>query len=262
MSVAGGKPFRLQDTGEGRFRVEIPASSQLFAGHFPGHPILPGIAHLAFLEQAGGPLAAIRSLKLRKPVLPGDVLDLALSQPEEDGWVRFELRRTDELVGSGAVQANLRGESGAEPREQTLKTVMEGPAVEALLPHGLPARFIRGVLSADEEEIVCVAEIPLLHPLAEGDRVPAFAGIEAAAQAAAILEALNRSREAPGPRIGYLVGIREARFAAPVLPAGRPLRVAARLRGGAFPLSIYEIAVGDPGREIVTGSISTFLTGS
>ena len=61
----GTHPFRLLATGEeGRFRVEIPAASPLFAGHFPGHPILPGIAHLAIVERALGiPLAAVRSVQ-------------------------------------------------------------------------------------------------------------------------------------------------------------------------------------------------------
>jgi predicted hotdog family 3-hydroxylacyl-ACP dehydratase len=136
------------------------------------------------------------------------------------------------------------------------------PPVEVLLPHAPPARFIRGVVTADEEEIVCVAEIPLLHPLVEGDRIPAFAGIEAAAQAAAILETLTQRRELPGKRIGYLVGVRETHLAAPFLTAGRPMRVAARFQGGAFPLSIYEMTVGNPGDEKVTGSISTFLSGN
>jgi predicted hotdog family 3-hydroxylacyl-ACP dehydratase len=102
----------------------------------------------------------------------------------------------------------------------------------------------------------------LLHPLVERGRLPAFAGIEAAAQAAAVLEALNRRQDSPGPRIGYLAGIRQAHFAVPLLTAGRLLRVTARLQASALPLSIYEVAVGDPGREVVTGSISTFIAGS
>jgi predicted hotdog family 3-hydroxylacyl-ACP dehydratase len=138
----------------------------------------------------------------------------------------------------------------------------EFPAIEALLPHAPPARLVREVIAAAPEEIACAAEIPPLHPFAAGDRLPAFLGIEAAAQAAAVLEALDRRPAAAGPRIGYLVGVREARFLVAYLPPGRPLRVTARRQGSAPPLSVYEIAVAEGSREVVTGTISTFLAGS
>ncbi|HEV8578628.1 MAG TPA: hypothetical protein VGX68_06040 [Thermoanaerobaculia bacterium] len=263
--------FRLRDAGaaEGgrRLSVEIPPESPLFAGHFPGHPIFPGIAHLALASRAlreisgEGSLAAVRALKLRRPVAPGEILELFIGAPAEGGWRRFELRRGEELVSGAALQMGLSEKPPWEPKASAEPATMESPPVETLLPHAPPARFIRGILSSSAEEIVCLAEIPTLHPLVENGSIPTFAGIEAAAQAAAVLEALNRRGDAPGPRIGYLVGVRQARFAAPALTAGRSLRATARLQGRAFPLSIYEIAMGEPDRELVAGTISTFLAG-
>ena len=250
--MSGGAPFLLLATGEeNRFRIEIPAASPLFAGHFPGSPILPGIAHLAIVERAlGTSLGAVRSVKIRRPVAPEETLELSLGSPGEDGWTRFEIRLREGIVSSGAVAAS-RG--GTELEETAaLPDVGELPI---LLPHAPPARLVHGVLEVSAAGIVCAAEVPPSHPLAAAGRVPALLGIEAAAQAAAVLEALARREEDPGPRIGYLVGVREARFAAPSLPTGRPFRVSARLQGSAPPLSIYEIAVD----EAVTGTVSTFL---
>lgn len=250
-------PFQFLDADPGgpgrRFRVEIPAASPLFTGHFPGRPILPGIAHLAFVERAlGAPLAAVRSLKLRLPVGPGETLDLVLFPPGGDGWVRFEVRRGEETVSGGSIAGGA-----ASPGQGEAAGSGSGAAVSpVLLPHAPPARLVTGVIAAAAEEVVCVAEVPPSHPLAAGGRVPAFLGIEASAQAAAVLETLARKEEDPAPRIGYLVGIREARFTAATLPTGTPFRVTARLQGSAPPLSIYEIAAGGE----VAGTISTYLT--
>lgn len=248
-------------TGGRRFAVEVPPESPLFAGHFPGHPILPGIAHLALAEQAlrevsGGDaaLAGVRSLKLRRPVAPGDPLELRIAGPDGDGVARFELRRGGEAASQGVVRVRTGPWTDFEDPPGIDDPGSGFPPPESLLPHARPALLLRAIVEASAEAIVCLAEVPPEHPLAAAGRFPAFLALEAAAQAAAALEALGR-REGSGPRIGYLVGIRDARFAAPSLPAGRLLRVSARLEGGAFPLSVYSAALG----ELVVGTISTFL---
>lgn len=218
-------------------RITIPEGSAFFAGHFPGHPILPGIAHLALVAKALGnpPLAEVRVLKLRKPVLPGDVLDLSLE--ETDGLVKFEIRRGEEAVSNGMVR--IGGEETAVTEAPLCASLPEG-----LIPHSPPARLVW---------TAALALIPEDSPFVEAGRAPAFVGLEAGAQAAALLEALARS--SGEPRIGYVVAIRNARFRTPWLPAGRPLPVTVKPAGSAPPLSIYEVSVGD----VVTGLISTYI---
>jgi 3-hydroxymyristoyl/3-hydroxydecanoyl-(acyl carrier protein) dehydratase len=250
-----------------RFRVEIDPESPLFAGHFPGHPILPGVVHLALIAEAlpavdgaRPAIAEIRAVKLRRPVRPGDALDLMVASPGDGGWSRFELRGEAGTVSGGSVRVGV-ADRRLSPDEVEPPAVPDLPPVEALVPHVPPARFIQRILSAAAQEIVCAAEIPRLHPFAEGGRAPAFLGIEAAAQAAAALEALNRRDHGSGPRIGYLVGIREACLRCRYVPAGAPVPVGVRWQGGAASLSIYELRFGPPGGEAVTGSISTFIAG-
>lgn len=240
-------------------RIEIPAESPLFAGHFPDRPILPGIAHLALVARAlaGAAFLEVRSLRLRRPVGPGDLLALSLEEPDGSGMVRFALHRGEEAVSSGAVRPAPGGWGPVDP-EPVFAEPGDFPPVPALVPHGLPARLVTGVVAADPEGIVCLAEIPPDHPLVEGGRAPTFLGLEACAQAAAVLEALGR-REAPGPRLGYLVGIRDARFETPHLPVGRPLRAAVHLHGSAPPLSMYRATLAGAGGEVLAGTISTYL---
>jgi len=125
-------------------------------------------------------------------------------------------------------------------------------------------RLVRVIVEADVERgrIHCIAVIPGDNPLAAGDRAPAFIGLEAAAQAAAALEAIGRQREpaAAGPRLGYLVGVREATFHAPDLPVAAPLAVTVQAAGSAPPLAVYEVRVEDPdGDLLVTATLSTYV---
>lgn len=86
----------------------VTINESFFQGHFPGHPIMPGVLLLEAMAQTGGVLAmrsaeaegmdikdkviyfmTIDKVKFRKPVLPGD-------------QVRFEL----DLIKS---RSNIRG---------------------------------------------------------------------------------------------------------------------------------------------------------
>lgn len=253
-------------------RVEIPADSPFFAGHFPGHPILPGIAHPLLVARALSPeaetrVAEIQSLKLRSPVRPDDVLDITGTGPGEDGAVRFELRRGSELVSQGALRIASPHWSGLSAVPIPLEQPGTHPPLSALIPHQPPARLIREVLDAAAETLTGVAEIPADSPFVTAGRAPSFLGLEAAAQGAAALEALNRRNDpgelddGSGPRIGYLVSLRNARCHTPWLPAECPFRMTIRLSGSAASLSIYEVSLaGEDGAALVQGTISTYIT--
>lgn len=234
--------------------VEVPEG--FFAGHFPGHPILPGIAHLALVVRAlgGPPLAEVKTLKLRKPVGPGEVLDLALDEG------RFELRRGGETVSNGSIRIGRTGEEDAsvEPAVPAAPATSSYPPPGGLVPHAPPALLVQAVLEASADAISALVRIPEDSPFVQDGRAPAFVGLEAGAQAAAVLEALSRKGEsASGPRIGYVVAIRNARFRSPWLPAGTLLKVSVKAAGSAPPLSIYEIDLGD---GLATGTVSTYIS--
>src|SRR6185503_10870192 len=113
--------------------------SPFFAGHFPGHPILPGIAHLALVAQ-DRPVTEVRNLKLRRPVIPGDVLDLALEEGES-GLVKFELRRGEETVSNGMIRVGRIGGDEIEIEAAALVSSPYPPPSE-LVPHAPPALLV------------------------------------------------------------------------------------------------------------------------
>lgn len=84
---------------EGLLRAEarVPGESTIFEGHFPGHPLMPGVLLIESMAQASGYavltanrfdrmpfLAGVREAKFRSFVEPGDLLDIEASM-EHDG---------------------------------------------------------------------------------------------------------------------------------------------------------------------------------
>jgi 3-hydroxymyristoyl/3-hydroxydecanoyl-(acyl carrier protein) dehydratase len=103
--------FRLLARTEqhGRFAVEIPPDLLWLQGHFPGAPLLPGIAQLlalvldrthALWPELGQPRRVSR-LKFKHPIRPGDQLEVRLERNADE--VRFGLHRGDETCTSGAL---------------------------------------------------------------------------------------------------------------------------------------------------------------
>lgn len=85
---------RLEELEEGK-RVagykNVTINEPFFQGHFPDHPIMPGVLIIEAMAQVGGAYAAVvdeisddqvtyfvgvNNARFRKPVLPGDVLRL------------------------------------------------------------------------------------------------------------------------------------------------------------------------------------------
>jgi 3-hydroxymyristoyl/3-hydroxydecanoyl-(acyl carrier protein) dehydratase len=89
--------------------VQVEPDSLCFQGHFEGQPILPGIAQLGIVLgvlAAQGPaqgLDAVRSLKLKRLVRPGEVLEVRVGWPGGQGLSGFETRAQGEVVASGTV---------------------------------------------------------------------------------------------------------------------------------------------------------------
>jgi len=81
----------------------VTVNEPFFAGHFPGHPVMPGVLILEALAQAAALLAkasmandpgdkvtylmAIDNARFRKPVVPGDSLELRVEVVKQKGAI-------------------------------------------------------------------------------------------------------------------------------------------------------------------------------
>ena len=105
----------------------VSISEPVFQGHFPGHPIYPGVMILEGLAQAGGLLAfqsmdltkeeaankvvyfmSIDKAKFRKPVRPGDRLEYRVSVMKRKGPIWMLMGKAyvdDQLVSEAELKA-------------------------------------------------------------------------------------------------------------------------------------------------------------
>ncbi len=90
-------------------RITIPPEYVFFRGHFDGMPMLPGITQITEIvlplarrrHPELGPLVAMRRVRFRRPVFPGDTLDVEVRLAS--GGIRFALTVKGAPVASGLL---------------------------------------------------------------------------------------------------------------------------------------------------------------
>ena len=92
--------------------LHVAADHPAFEGHFPGNPLLPGVALLAEVIEAVladaqlaatvGPRPRIGIAKFLAPVLPGTTLTLQLRS--QAGRVHFDIKQGERLTASGHLE--------------------------------------------------------------------------------------------------------------------------------------------------------------
>jgi 3-hydroxyacyl-[acyl-carrier-protein] dehydratase len=100
----------------------VTYNEEFFQGHFPGKPVMPGVLQLEAMAQAGALLAyegapfdptqkviylmSFDHVKFRRPVVPGDRLDLHVSIERQKGAI-WRLAGEARVDGQAASEAQM-----------------------------------------------------------------------------------------------------------------------------------------------------------
>jgi len=102
----------------------VTANEPFFVGHFPGHPVMPGVLIVEALAQCGGLLLlqgaenpsdsvvyllSIDDVKFRQPVVPGDQLSLELEMLQFRGR-RGKMKGVARVEGKVVAEATILGQ--------------------------------------------------------------------------------------------------------------------------------------------------------
>jgi 3-hydroxyacyl-[acyl-carrier-protein] dehydratase len=127
---------RVDEIGSDKIiaRKMVTRNEPHFNGHFPGHPVMPGVLIIEALAQAGALLAAhvvdfnpathviyfmaIDKARFRKPVVPGDLLTLEVV-PLRKGGAIWKLRGEAKVDGVVVAEAELL--ASIQPRDAAAK---------------------------------------------------------------------------------------------------------------------------------------------
>jgi 3-hydroxymyristoyl/3-hydroxydecanoyl-(acyl carrier protein) dehydratase len=100
--------------------AHTPVDSPWFSGHFPGEPILPGVAIVHIAEQAiikDGEgrgeeihLDGLKRVRFTRPVRPGEVLSIHINRDEtgEKPVYAFKVLSKENIVCSGLIVAGMK----------------------------------------------------------------------------------------------------------------------------------------------------------
>ena len=114
----------LEEGKSAKGRKNVTINEPFFLGHFPGHPIMPGVLIVEAMAQVAGVLAfksanvsnkvvyfmGIDKARFRRPVTPGDTLELSLTVIKSRGsiWVfKGEAHESGALVAEAELMATI-----------------------------------------------------------------------------------------------------------------------------------------------------------
>ncbi len=220
-------------------------NEEFFQGHFPGHPIMPGVLQVETMKQVAKILVGekinpnkdknvyiknLKRVKFRKPSLPGDRLSIeidVLNITDNEAEIKAVIKNN---AGVGC-QANItlatryKQEPTTMPSlyneyDKTGDIVMNIEQLQNVIPHRYPFLLLDYIVSMDEQNVLAVKNLSYNEPVFRGHApefpfLPEGFQMEIVAQASC---AQMLSQPENKGLIGYFMGVDRAEFLKPIFP--------------------------------------------
>lgn len=228
----------------------ISMNEPWFLGHFPDHPIFPGVLQAEAASQLAEVLLwkrldperkgdfylkALRQVKFRKPNHPGDrmLIELEVTEVRDDS-ADFSVN----IRNSGGLASNMKGTVAVRPKEAPRAIIpefnefdkgpgfeMDTPDIMKIIPHRYPFLFVDYVSKIEGNKVTGVKNAtdtePIFRQYKDGYTVLCSAlQPEIIAQVGAIY---TLSRPENQGKIAYFMGIDSSDFYFPIFPGDQML---------------------------------------
>lgn len=230
-----------------RLHARVPRDLACFAGHFPGHPVLPGFLQVHWAMElaqrelgVSQPPSALEALKFRRLLLPGDEFVLRIERSGTGLVFGYEGSEDGEPSASGRLRLDA-------PVGQHTPEGAAAPTQASPLPLRIPQqgsmRLLDRVIAHVPPVTVCEAGIHEAMPLCSDGRVPAWLALELLAQGMAAQGALAAVELSPDRR-AFLVGARRVELRTRSFAVGERLWVRVRHVRGETGFVVSDCALG------------------
>lgn len=250
-------PWRLIDCAEKIDETHLKGfkafavNEEFFVGHFPVHPIVPGVLHVEAIRQlcmsfapgnvSDWRVACVEKVKFRRQVLPGDRMFIEAEKLESaEGTLKYKAScNTASGCCSEAVitfvAAGDSKETAGFPEvlpeyDRTDAIEMDTDSLMKLMPHRFPFLLVDYIAKAEESQVTAIKNISANEPFFSCgfDTVPEVLLCEIAAQSSC---ASVLSRPENAGKLGFFMAINSAVYHRQVRP-GEQLRIVSDLPSG------------------------------